>query len=203
MILSHDNKTPLIDPGAYVAPNAIVCGDVKIGPGSRIMFGACIVAEGKPIQIGSNCIVMENAILRSTDEHPLSIGQHCLIGPHAHIAGCAIADEVFIATGASVLHGARLGKGVEVQVNGVVQLRTELQAGSIVPIGWVAVGSPAAVLPAEKHEEIWAIQRPLDFPGFVYGVSRGEGEQGMPGMTEITLRRSEALARHRHDKCIS
>jgi carbonic anhydrase/acetyltransferase-like protein (isoleucine patch superfamily) len=202
MLLSHDEKEPMIDSDVYVAPNAVVCGDVRIGAGSRILFGACIVAEGKPIRIGENCIVMENAVLRSTDNHDLTIGNHCLVGPHAHVVGCTLEDRVFIATGASVFHGAHLRAGVEVRVNGVVHLRTELPPDTVVPIGWIAVGQPAVILPPIKHEEIWAAQRPLDFPGFVYGFSRSSGQDAMPAMEGITSKRAGELGRHSTDRVV-
>jgi carbonic anhydrase/acetyltransferase-like protein (isoleucine patch superfamily) len=178
----------------------VICGDVKIGTGCRIMFGACIIAEGEPILIGENCVVMENAVLRSTEKHPLIVGKHCLVGPHAHVVGCTLDDEVFIATGASVFHGAHLHTRVEVRVNAVVHLRTELAPDTVVPIAWIAVGSPAVILPPDRHEEIWAVQKPLDFPGFVYGFSRKSGEDNMPAMKEITRKRSEELGRHRNDE---
>lgn len=198
MILTHLNKTPQIHSSAYLAPNATVCGDVRIGAGCRIMFGACLVAEGKTLELGENCIVMENAVIRSTDTHPTEIGSHCLVGPHAHLVGCKLEDCVFIATGASIFHGARLGHGVEVRINGVVHLRTELPAYATVPIGWIAVGNPAQILPPDQHEAIWAIQKPLNFPQFVYGVERAsDGESNMP---EITRRRSEALGSHKGDR---
>ncbi|MEW5814153.1 MAG: gamma carbonic anhydrase family protein [Spirochaetota bacterium] len=201
MIVSHLNKTPQIHPSAYVAPNATICGDVIIGAGCRIMFGACVVAEGKPLELGDNCIVMENAVIRSTDNHSTKIGSHCLIGPHAHLVGCTLDDCVFIATCASIFHGAKLGYGSEVRINGVVHLRTELTAHAIVPIGWVAVGNPAQILPPDQHDAIWAIQKPLNFPKFVYGVERApEGESNMP---EITKRRSEALGTHKDDIILS
>jgi carbonic anhydrase/acetyltransferase-like protein (isoleucine patch superfamily) len=199
MIFSHDEKKPAIDQTAYVAPNAVICGDVRIGAGCRIMFGACLVAEGKPLTIGESCIVMENAVIRSTDEHELRLGKHCLVGPHAHVVGCRIEEGVFIATGATVLHGAHLSSNVEVRVNAVVHLRTNLPPDAVVPIGWIAVGDPAVILPPGKHDEIWAVQKPLDFPGFVYGVSRKAGEETMPAMKEITRRRSDALGRHQSD----
>src|ERR1051326_9227272 len=69
MILTHHGHTPLIDPTAYVAPTATICGNVKIGAHCRIMFGASIVAEGGAIEIGSHCIVLENAVIRSTGRH--------------------------------------------------------------------------------------------------------------------------------------
>lgn len=203
MLLSHDEHKPSINAGAYVAPNAVICGEVTIAAGCRIMFGACVVAEGKPITIGENCIIMENAVLRSTEKHALLLGKHCLVGPHAHVAGCTLEDDVFIATGASVFHGAHLHREVEVRVNGVVHLRTELAPGAVVPIGWIAIGSPASILPPDRHEEIWAVQKPLDFPGFVYGVSRKSGEDNMPAMKEIAEKRSGELGRHRNDRPVA
>jgi|SRR5437588_2348612 len=68
MLIEHEGSIPEIDSSAYVAPNATICGNVSIGRGTRIMFGACIVAEGAPITIGENCIVMESAVIRSTRE---------------------------------------------------------------------------------------------------------------------------------------
>src|SRR2546429_9496494 len=101
MILTYSGKKPTIDPTAYVAPTATVCGDVSIGAHCRIMFGACLVAEGGSIKIGTHCIVLENAVIRSTSRHSARIGDHCLIGPNAHVTGCTLKDEVFIATGAA------------------------------------------------------------------------------------------------------
>jgi carbonic anhydrase/acetyltransferase-like protein (isoleucine patch superfamily) len=197
MIVTHLNKRPRVHASAYVAPNATVCGDVSVGAGCRVLFGACVVAEGGTVELGENCIVMENAVIRSTDSHPTKIGAHCLVGPHAHLVGCRLEDCVFIATGVSVFHGARLGYGAEVRVGAVVHLRTRLEAHACVPVGWVAVGDPAQILPPHEHERIWAVQKPLDFPRFVYGVERAP--EGESNMEEITRRRSEALASHMDD----
>src|SRR5262245_33929247 len=142
---------------------------------------------------------MENAVIRSTDAHPTKIGAHCLIGPNTHLVGCTLDECVFVATGVSVFHGARLGYGSEVRVNGVVHLRTELPAHAIVPIGWIAVGNPVHFFPPDQHDAIWAVQEPLNFPRYVYGVERPRaGESNMP---EITERRSEVLGSH-IDDCI-
>ena len=194
MLINHQGKSPRVHPSAYVAPNAAVCGDVVIGPGCRILFGAQIIAEGGSISIGTECIVMENAVLRSNTRHSLKIGNNCLIGPHAHVVGCTVEDEVFVATGASIFHGARLGRGCEVRINGVVHLKTHIMPGDTVPIGWVAVGSPASILPPNEHERIWEIQKPLNFPLTVYGFDRAEAD-----MVKITRRLSEALGSHAHD----
>lgn len=195
MLIQHDSVSPQIDPAAWIAPNAAVCGNVTVGAGCRIMYGAQVIAESGSISIGSECIIMENAVLRSSSRHPLSIGNNCLIGPNAHVVGCTVEDEVFIATGAAVFHSARLGKGSEVRVNGIVHLKTHLAAGETVPMGWVAVGSPAQVLPPSEHERIWEAQRPLNFPLTVYGFERSEAT-----MEKITRRLSEALSSHASDE---
>jgi len=195
VLMNHAGATPKVDPTAYVAPNAVVCGNVRIGPGCRIMYGAQVIAEGGSISIGRECIIMENAVLRSSARHPLSIGNNCLVGPNAHVVGCTVEDEVFIATGAAIFHSAHLGRGSEVRVNAVVHLKSRLAAGDTVPIGWVAVGNPAQVLAPGEHERIWEIQKPLDFPLTVYGFERSEAT-----MEKITRRLSEALASHVHDE---
>ncbi len=201
MILKHLGKRSRIHPSAYVAPNATICGDVDIGKDARILFGASIIAEGTRIQIGSNCIVLENAVIRSTPKYPTHIGKKTLIGPNAHVVGCRIEDCVFIATGASVFHGAVVGKGSEVRINGVVHLKTRLAPKTTVPIGWIAVGSPAQVFPPSEHERIWKIQKPLNFPKSVYGVERTPDLETL--MHSITTQYSHWLGSHKDDVVIN
>ena len=195
MLIEHLGKRPAVDPTAFVAPNAVVCGDVTIGPGTRIMFGAQVIAEGGSIQIGRECIVMENAVLRSSAAHPLSMASNCLVGPNAHVVGSTIEEEVFLATGCAVFHGSHIGARAEVRVNGVVHLKTRVASGATVPIGWVAVGNPAQMFPASEHDAIWKVQEPLNFPLTVYGFERSEAS-----MAKITQRLSQALVTHLADK---
>ncbi|HEU5107008.1 MAG TPA: gamma carbonic anhydrase family protein [Micromonosporaceae bacterium] len=172
MILEHRGRVPEIDPRAYVAPTAVVCGAVTIGPDARILFGAVLTAEDGEVRVGSRAVVMENALVRGRAGHPCRIGDDVLVGPHAHVNGARIDDGAFLATGAAVFPGAVIGEGAEVRIHGVVQVNTVLPPGATVPIGWVAVGDPARILPPDRHDDIWAVQRDLDFPGTVYGVPR-------------------------------
>jgi carbonic anhydrase/acetyltransferase-like protein (isoleucine patch superfamily) len=162
------------------------------------MHGAQIIAESGSISIGRECIIMQNAVLRSSERHPLTIGNNCLIGPNSHVVGCTIEDEVFIATGAAIFHSAHLGKGSEVRINGVVHLKSRLPAEEAVPIGWVAVGDPAKILPPNEHERIWEIQKPLNFPLTVYGLDRSEMT-----MEKVTRRLSEILGSHTSDESMT
>lgn len=174
MITSYDGFNPKIHETAYVAPNAMVVGDVTIGADARIMFGAQVIGIGNPLTISNQTVIMENAVLRSTARYPLTIGSGVLVGPNAHLVGCEIDDDVFIATGAAVFHAAHLSKGCEVRINAVVHLKTRLEPDTVVPIGWVAVGVPPEIHPPSAHDDIWVKQEPLNFPFTAYGIHREE-----------------------------
>jgi carbonic anhydrase/acetyltransferase-like protein (isoleucine patch superfamily) len=200
MLISHEGVSPMVHPTAYVAPTAVLSGDVRVGAGCRVLFGAVLTAEGGRVELGEGCIVMENAILRGTRRDPLSLGRQVLVGPASYLVGCLVEDEVFLATGTRVFNGARIGTRSEVRINGIVHLRTTLPADATVPIGWVAVGDPARILPPQEHEAIWAVQKDLDFPGYVFGLERpAAGKSLMPGISE---RFGRALGRHRGDQQI-
>ena len=172
MLITHRGKTPQVHPSAYVAPTAVVCGAVRIGAGARILFGAVLTAEDGEIFVGDRTVVMENALVRGRAGHAAMIGDDVLVGPHAHLNGTRVGDGCFLATGAALFPGSAVGAGAEVRIHGVVHVNTALPPGAVVPIGWVAVGDPARILPPGEHEQIWAVQESLDFPGTVYGTSR-------------------------------
>ncbi|MER5466607.1 gamma carbonic anhydrase family protein [Streptomyces sp. NPDC002668] len=163
-----------------------------------MLFGAVLSAEGGPVELSEGCIVMENAVLRGTRRNPLRLGRHVLVGPGSYLTGCAVDDDTFLATGSRVFNGAHIGAGSEVRINGIVHLRTVLPPRATVPIGWVAVGDPAVILPPGDHEDIWAVQRELDFPGYVFGLDQPEpGHSLMPAICD---RFGRALDRHRNDR---
>jgi hypothetical protein len=116
------------------------------------------------------------------------------------LTGCTVQDNAFLATGATVFNGARIGARSEVRINGVVHLGTVLPADAVVPIGWIAVGDPAEILPPENHDRIWAIQEPLDFPRTVFGLERAPAAETI--MPELTRRYSKALGRHRQGQIV-
>jgi carbonic anhydrase/acetyltransferase-like protein (isoleucine patch superfamily) len=199
MVIKHGGATPRIHPSSYVAPAACLCGDVEIGAHCRIMHGATLIAEGGRIRVGEQTVVLENAVLRSTARFDLNIAGRTLIGPHAHLAGCEIQKGVFVATGASIFHGAVLEEGAEVRIRGVVHLRTRLPKNTTVPIGWVAVGEPVRILPPQEHDSIWGVQRELDFPGSVYGIDRDSSPDVVGDIVEYMIR---CLSGHFKDEVI-
>ena len=200
MLIEHGGARPRIQASAYVAPNAVVSGDVEIGADCRILFGAVLTAEDGPIRIGERCIVMENAVVRGRASHPARLGDRVLVGPHAHVNGAWVGDEAFIATGASLFPGSRLGAGAEIRINGVLHVNSSLPDGAELPIGWVAVGDPAQMFPPESHEEIWAIQRTFDFAGTVTGLERDALAGG--AMDALTATYAALYGRHRDDRIL-
>ena len=118
MIVSSGTKKPNIHTSAYVAPTATVSGDVTIEEGCAILFGAVLTAEGAPLVIGANTVVMENAVVKSSGgkaiQFPCSIGESCIIGPGACVVGATIEPGVFIAAGAQVRNGQTIAENTTV-----------------------------------------------------------------------------------------
>src|SRR6201982_2936728 len=127
MEITHRDVTPSVHPDAYVAPTAVLSGQVSVGAGSCVLHGAVLTDDGGSVEVGANCVIMEHAVLRGTPRHALTIGDHVLAGPHCYLTGCTIGDEVFIATGAMVFNGARMGRASSVALGGTVHI------GCVVP----------------------------------------------------------------------
>jgi carbonic anhydrase/acetyltransferase-like protein (isoleucine patch superfamily) len=196
VLIEHRGSVPEVDPSAYVAPTAVLCGAVRVGPGARVLFGAVLTAEDGQVSVGARSIVMENAVIRGRARHPTVIGDDVLVGPHAHVNGAQVGDGCFLATSAALFPGCVAGAGSEVRIGGVVHVNTVLPPGTTVPIGWIAVGDPVRIYPPDQHEQIWETQESLDFPGTVYGVTRGTPA------AERMSRQSAWFAAHLSDRII-
>jgi gamma-carbonic anhydrase len=196
MVIEHRGARPAIDPSAYVAPNAVLCGDVRIAAGARILFGAVLTAEDGRVEIGERTAVMEHALVRGRLHTPARLGADVLVGPHAHVNGAVVEDGAFLATGAAVFPGAVVGAAAEVRIHGVVHVNSKLAPGATVPIGWIAAGDPAQLFSPDRHDELWAVQEPLDFPGTVYGLPRDATAH------ERMTRQSAWFGAHRDDHIV-
>ena len=187
MLVEHRGRRPVVPASAYVAPSAVVCGAVLLGERTRVLHGAVLTAEDGEVRVGDDVVVMENALVRGRGTHPAVLGGAVLVGPHAHVNGARVEDEVFVATGASLFPGSVAGAGSELRINSVLHVNSRLAPRTVVPIGWIAAGDPAELFSPDRHDELWAVQEPLDFPGTVYGVPRGTS------MRDIMRRQSEAF----------
>jgi carbonic anhydrase/acetyltransferase-like protein (isoleucine patch superfamily) len=196
MLIEHQGKRPVVDPTAFVAPTAVLCGDVTTGPGTGVMFGAVVVAEGSPVRIGGHCIVGENVLVRSTARHAVAVGDYVLIGSHGALFGCTVEGEAFLATDVRIYHGAYLAKQSDVYINGIVHVNCRLPAGTKMPIAHVAVGDPAQVFPPGEHDKFDAFG-PDIFTQVAYGM---EPPTGSIDMQEVLRRATSGLESHRDDR---
>jgi gamma-carbonic anhydrase len=194
MLIEHRDRRPVVPDSAYVAPSAVLCGAVGLGERARVLHGAVLTAEDGDVRIGADVVVMESALVRGRAQHPAVLGDAVLVGPHAHVNGATVEDEVFVATGVSIFPGAIAGTRSELRINSVLHVNSRLEADSVVPIGWIAAGDPAQLFSPDRHEELWEVQRGLDFAGTVYGVDRGTS------MRDLMARQVDYYGEHRGDR---
>ncbi len=130
---------PDIHPEAFVHPDAVVIGDVRIGAESSVWPGAVLRGDEGHIVIGARTSIQDNCVLHTTVEHPTVVGDDCVVGHIVHLEGCTIEPWCLIGNGSIVLHRAIVRTGAIVGANAVVLNDTE------VPSGAIAVGVPAVV----------------------------------------------------------
>lgn len=142
MIYDLDGVTPQIDPTAWIAPTAVLIGNVIVGPRANIWFGAVLRGDNEAIVVGEGSNIQENSVLHTDMGYPLTIGANCTIGHKAMLHGCTVEDGSLIGMGATLLNGARIGAG---SLIGACALVTE---GKEIPAGSLVMGSPAKVVRA-------------------------------------------------------
>lgn len=136
----------------FVAPNATVVGDVALGRGASVFYGAVLRGDIARIVVGEGSNVQDNAVVHLADDLDAIIGAWCTIGHSAIVHACTIEDECLIGMGATILDGARIGARSIVGAGALVTPRT------IVPPGSMVLGSPAKVVRALSESEQAAIR---------------------------------------------
>lgn len=148
-IYALGDQQPLIDPSAYVHPDAVVIGHVEIGPESSIWPGAVLRGDDGGITVGARTSVQDGTVVHTTALFPTRIGSGCVVGHMVHLEGCTIHDGALVGSGSVVLHDAQVRTGAIVGANAVVP------NGMEVPSGAMALGVPAKLrLDAVDPEQI-------------------------------------------------
>lgn len=132
---------PHIASDAYVHPDAVVMGDVRIGRESTIWPCAVLRGDEGGITIGDRTSIQDGTVIHTTALHPTTVGNGCVIGHAVHLEGCTIMDEALVGSGSIVLHQAVVQTGALVGANAVVN------GGKVVPSGAMALGVPAVIRP--------------------------------------------------------
>jgi carbonic anhydrase/acetyltransferase-like protein (isoleucine patch superfamily) len=136
-IITVAGHTPDVSRAGFLAPDAVIAGDVVLGAGVSVWYGCVIRGEYAPVRIGARTNVQDLSIMHTDPGSPCTIGEDVTIGHRAIVHGATVHDEALIGMGATVLNNATIGKGSIVGAGAVVRERFE------VPPAHLAVGVPA------------------------------------------------------------
>jgi len=143
-IYALGDAAPRIDPAAFVHPDAVVIGDVRIGPGSSIWPAAVLRGDAGYIEVGARTSIQDGTVVHTTEQWPTVVGSDCVVGHNAHLEGCRIGDGCLVGSGSIVLNRAVLEPGAGVAAAALVPEDT------VVASGHIALGVPARQRPAPE-----------------------------------------------------
>jgi carbonic anhydrase/acetyltransferase-like protein (isoleucine patch superfamily) len=138
-IYALGDQIPVIDPSAYVHPDAVIIGSVTIGAGSSIWPGAILRGDDGAIVIGERTSIQDGTVVHTTPMSHTTVGDDCVIGHIVHLEGCIIENFAQVSSGSVVLHRAVVETGAIVAANAVVLNDMRVPAGAL------AVGAPAVI----------------------------------------------------------
>ena len=141
-------KRPALDPNSWVAPGAVVLGDVTLRAGASIWYGAVLRGDNEPITIGPDSNVQDGAVLHTDPGSPLTLGRGVTVGHKAMMHGCVVDDYSLIGIGAVILNGVRIGKNCIIGANALI---TE---GKVIPDNSLVMGQPGKVVRERDPEQI-------------------------------------------------
>jgi carbonic anhydrase/acetyltransferase-like protein (isoleucine patch superfamily) len=143
-IYALGDLVPDIHPDAYVHPDAVVIGDVRLGAEASVWPTAVLRGDDGYIVVGARTSIQDGTIIHTTARQPTLIGDECTVGHNVHIEAATIGDRALISSGSVVLNGSTVGKGAVVAAGAVVS------PNAVIPDRAMALGVPARV--REGHE---------------------------------------------------
>ena len=144
------DKRPKVHPGAYIAPTAVLIGDVEVHAGASVWFGAVLRGDESKITVGEGANVQDNAVIHCAEDLPTVIEENATVGHAAQLEGCVVERGALVGMGATMLQRSRLGAAAMLAAGAV------LTEGSEVPAGHLAAGVPARVKkPLKGSSDEW------------------------------------------------
>ncbi len=152
-IIPFGGKTPKIADDAFIAPNAVLIGDVEIGPRSSIWYGCTVRGDENYIRIGTGSNLQDNSVIHIDHlTHPTIIGDHVLIGHMCVIHACTIEDGAMVGMRSCVMDGAVVEAGAMVGAGSLVT------PGKRIPSGQLWTGAPATYFRDLRENEIESLR---------------------------------------------
>lgn len=152
-IYELDGRRPSIAESAWVADSAQVMGDVTLGEGASVWFGAIARGDSDRIVVGAGSNIQDGSVLHADDGLPMIVGERVTVGHQVMLHGCTIGDESLIGIGAIVLNGVKIGKNCLVGAGSLVTEGKEFPDGSMI------IGSPAKVVRQLTPEQMEGLRR--------------------------------------------
>jgi carbonic anhydrase/acetyltransferase-like protein (isoleucine patch superfamily) len=140
-IYALGDREPRIDPTAYVHPEAVVIGEVELGPEASVWPSAVLRGDPGGIVVGARTSIQDGTVVHTTPLEPTRIGRDCVVGHLVHLEGCTIGNGSLIGSGAIVLNGAVVEDEAQVAAGAVVS------GSMVVPRRALAIGVPATIKP--------------------------------------------------------
>lgn len=156
MIIEYEGITPNIHSSVFVAPGAMIIGDVKIGEESSVWFNCVLRGDLEPIHIGCRTNIQDGTVIHMDKEIPCLIGNDVTVGHGAILHSCAIENEALIGMGAILLTGCKIGE------RAIVAAGTLVREGQEIPPGTVAMGVPAKVRREATETELERVRHGKD-----------------------------------------
>ena len=132
-----DGVSPTIGRDVWLAPTAVLVGDVHVGDNASIWFGAVLRGDSSAIHIGAGTAVQDNTVVHCARDLPTVVGEDVIVGHGAMLEGCVVEDGAIVGMGAIVLQRARLGAGSMLAAGAVLAERAQIAPGML------AAGVPA------------------------------------------------------------
>jgi len=139
MFIEYRGKSPKVHPTAFVAPTAVLIGDVEIGEEASVWFGAVIRGDNGPIRIGARSNIQDNAVIHVSEECRTIVGAGVTVGHAAVMEDCTIEDGALIGSNTVILNGATVGRRALIAAGSVVA------SGANIPPEVLAAGAPAVI----------------------------------------------------------
>ncbi len=139
MIKSFRGINPRIGKNVFIAPNAVIIGDVVIEDHASIWYGTVVRGDRSRIRIGAYSNIQDNSTVHTVAEHPVTVGAHVTVGHNAVIHGCRIEEACLVGIGAVILNGASIGRG------SIVAAHSLVKEGQAVEAHRMVAGVPAQV----------------------------------------------------------
>jgi len=149
MIIPFEGTTPRIHPTAWVAPTAVIIGDVEIGPDASVFYGCVLRGDVNAIRVGARSNIQDNSVLHVDRDAPCTLGEDVTVGHMALVHGSTVGDGTLVGMKSALLSRSRIGSGALIAAGAVVL------EGFEVPDHMLAAGVPAKLrreLEPEQYE---------------------------------------------------